>query len=306
MSDAVLLVSHGTVDDLKDIEAFVTNVRRGHPPPPALVAELRRRYEAIGGASPLNATSAELARKLERKLGVRTAWANRLWRPYVRDVIGDIARTGVRRIAVVPLAQHSAHVYAADARRVAVTGMRVECAPNWGKRGDLCAVYARRIVDALSGADLDATTVLLTAHSLPRSVVDAGDPYEQEVRQAFDAITALVGEGVGRRVASAAAFQSQGFGPGPGGKPIEWLGPDLKTAIDAIAARGGRHVVFAPAGFLADHVETLYDIDVEAAAMAEAQGMTSARAALPNADDDFVDVLVDLSRAVLREDSSRG
>ena len=113
----LLLVSHGSVDDLDDLHAFVTNVRHGHAPPPELVAELRRRYEAIGGRSPLNAINADVARKLAAALGVRTAWANRLWKPYVRDVLGGLAREGVAHVAVVPLAQHSAHVYAEDARQ---------------------------------------------------------------------------------------------------------------------------------------------------------------------------------------------
>lgn len=293
MSDgatAILLVSHGTVDDLGDLAAFVTNVRRGHAPGPELLAELRRRYEAIGG-SPLNAINARVASKLAARVGVRTALANRLWKPAVRDVVAQLARDGTRRVVVLPLAQHSAHVYSDDARRAAEgTGVALACAPGWGDRPALHEAFARRIREVL-GADAARTTVVLSAHSLPKAVVERGDPYEREVRAA----AAAVGERLGPGVRSVVAFQSQGMSGAPG----DWLGPDLPTVIAEAAARGDRRVVFAPIGFLADHVEILYDLDVEAAAMARERGMEPARARSLNDDDDFVDVLADVVRPLL-------
>jgi ferrochelatase len=289
MTAAVLLVSHGTVDDLDDLAAFVTQVRRGNPPGAELVAELRRRYEAIGGQSPLNAVNARVARKLEARLGVRTAWANRLWKPYVRDVLAGLAADGVQRVAVVPLAQHSAHVYAEDAKRAAEgTGITVGCAPGWGQSPELHEAFARRIRGVL-GAPA-RTTVVLTAHSLPRVVVERGDPYEREVR----ASAAAVAERLGPHVHTAVAFQSQGFGA-----PGEWLGPDLVTVLDEAAARGDTRVVFAPIGFLADHVEILYDLDIEAALLARERGLASVRAPSLNDDDDLLDILADVARPLL-------
>jgi protoporphyrin/coproporphyrin ferrochelatase len=288
MTDAVLLVAHGTVDDLDDLAAFVTNVRRGHPPGAELVAELRRRYEAIGGRSPLNAVNARVAAKLAGRLGVRTAWANRLWKPYTRDVLAGLARDGVTRVVVVPLAQHSAHVYADDARRAAEgTGLAIVAAPGWGQSPKLLDAFARRIRAVLG--DGARTTVVLTAHSLPRAVVDRGDPYEREVRAAAAGVADRLGAGVRAVV----AFQSQGFGAG------EWLGPDLATVLDEAAALRDVRVVFAPIGFLADHVEILYDIDVEAAAMARDRGLTAARVPSLNDDEDFVDVLAEVARPLL-------
>lgn len=287
---AVVLASHGTVETLDDLPAFVTNVRRGHAPPPGLVAELRRRYEAIGGGSPLNRINAELARKLSARLGVPVVLANRLWRPYVRDVLAELARQGTRRVALVPLAQHSAHVYAADAQRaVEGTGLELACAPDWGQHPGLCEAFARRIRAALEGLDPETTTLALTAHSLPRAVVAAGDPYEREVRAAAADVARRAGDGH-----VAVAFQSQGMGGGG-----EWLGPDLPATIDAAAARGDRAIVFAPIGFLADHVEILYDLDLEAKGLAGARGLRYVRAASPNADDDLVDVVADVARPLL-------
>ena len=291
MTPALLLVSHGTVDDLDDLAAFVTNVRRGHPPGAELVAELRRRYEAIGGQSPLNAVSGRLAEKLASRLGVRTAWANRLWRPYVRDVFAELARGGVGRVAVLPLAQHSAHVYAEDARRSAETvGVAVACAPGWGQSPALHEAFATRIRRVVG--DAARTTVVLSAHSLPRVVIERGDPYEREVR----ASAAAVSERLGAGVRTVVAFQSQGFGA-----PGEWLGPDLPTVIAEAAARGDTRVVFAPIGFLADHVEILYDLDIEAASIARERGLSWARVPSLNDDDDFVEVLAAVARPLLAE-----
>jgi ferrochelatase len=279
------------VDDLGDLAAFVTNVRRGRPPEPELVAELRRRYEAIGGRSPLNAINARVASKLEARLGVRTAWANRLWKPYVHDALAELAADGVLHAAVVPLAQHSAHVYAEDARRAAEgTGVTVACAPGWGQSPKLHDAFAKRIRAALDGPA--PTTVVLTAHSLPRVVVDRGDPYEREVRASAAALSERLGPGVRTTV----AFQSQGFGV-----PGEWLGPDLATALDEAAARGDARVVFAPIGFLADHVEILYDLDIEATAMARERGLASVRIPSLNDDDDLIDILADVARPLLRQ-----
>jgi ferrochelatase len=305
MKDAVLLVSHGSVDDLDDLQAFVTKVRRGHAPPPELVRELRRRYEAIGGKSPLNAITAEVAQKLERALGVTVAWANRLFRPHVRDVVAGLARRGVTHIALVPLAQNSAHVYAEDARRAALgTGIVLECATNWGQDPGLCMAFASRIANTLETSrdgDLQGVTVMMTAHSLPRSVVDSGDPYEREVRAAGDAVGAALRAHFGHDVRRVVAFQSQGMtGPGRGDSPVQWLGPDLRTALDDAQSRGDRHVVLAPIGFLADHVEILYDLDIEARQMASDRGLSYARAPSLNADGDYIEVLAHVARPLLR------
>ncbi len=298
MSDvAVVLVSHGTVDDLDDLSAFVTNVRRGRPAPVELIAELRRRYEAIGG-SPLNRINETLAVKLAARLGVPVVSANRLWRPFVRDVFAGLVARGIRRVVLAPLAQHSTHVYAEDAKRAAEgVGVDLACVPAWGGRADLTEAFAGRIAGALAAsADAARTTLVMTAHSLPQSVIDAGDPYERDVRASAAAVALAVRARVGREVPTRVAFQSQGMA---GPAPVQWLGPDLRATLDAVATAGAARVVFAPIGFLADHVEVLYDLDVEARAMAGERGLGYARAPSLNADDDFVDVLAEICRPLL-------
>jgi protoporphyrin/coproporphyrin ferrochelatase len=139
----------------------------------------------------------------------------------------------------------------------------------------------------------------MTAHSLPQSVVDGGDPYERELRAAAATIAGdVAARSTAGPVRAQVAFQSQGMS-GPGARPIAWLGPDLKTALDEARGQGASHVIFAPIGFLADHVEILYDLDVEARALAEQRGLSFARVPSLNADDDFVDVLAVLARELL-------
>lgn len=294
LARGVLLIAHGTVDALDDLPEFLANIRRGHAAPPELVAEVRRRYEAIGGQSPLNAINRALAAALEAKLRVPVAVANRLFRPYPKEALEALAARGAKTIDVVPLAQHSAAVYAGAAEAAAreVPGIRVQCAPNWGREPALIRAYADAVEAALRQvpAPSDAALVL-TAHSLPQAIIDAGDPYEAEFRgSAEDVVRELQARGVpfGEHVI---AFQSQGMSAGPGGRPMAWLGPDLRSTLEAVAARGRKHVVIAPIGFLADHVEILYDLDIEAKVWAEQLGMACYRSASLNASSALVDVL---------------
>ncbi len=307
MDRAVLLLGHGTVERLDDLTPFVTNVRRGHPPPEELVTELRRRYEAIGGRSPLLDHSRALAAAMERELGVPVRVAMRLWEPYPRGVLEELAATGVRRVAVIPLAQHSANIYAdaarAAAKEIAVAGgptLEMACASNWGQAPRLLDAYADTIRETLAHVPADArktTTVLMTAHSLPQAVIASGDPYEREVRASADAIAARLGSGAAGEMA--VAFQSQGMSQGPGGRPMPWLGPTLEEALDRAKAAHRTHVVFAPIGFLADHVEILYDLDIEAAGWAKARGLVPLRTPALNARESLVLTLAEIARPLL-------
>jgi ferrochelatase len=286
MKQAVLLVSHGTVDDLDDLPAFLKNVRHGREAPVELARELRKRYDAIGG-SPLDAINVRLAGKLEKKLGVPVRRASRLWKPYVKDVVAELGE--LSRISVIPLAQHSAHVYGVAAKRDLGDRAEVVCAENWGQRTDLLDAFALR-ARALAGKD---AALVLTAHSLPMRVIVAGDAYEKETRAAAKGVIDRVG---GDFAETRVAFQSQGFGDG------EWLGPGIPETLDALTQSGGgkvKRVVFAPIGFLADHVEILYDLDVEAKSLAEQRGLAYARTPSLDDSDDFVAILADIAKELL-------
>ncbi len=274
--DAVMLVAHGTVTDLDDLPAFVQNIRRGRPAPPGLVEELRRRYEAIGG-SPLLEVTGRQGRALGEALGLPVLTAMRLWHPGVDDVLADAVRQGYERLCVLPLAPFSVHVYC-DAAERSLASIRdslprplelVRVEP-WGTEPAFVEAHAARIASTLAGAG-DAALVL-TAHSLPSRAIQMGDPYADQV----SACAKAVGDKLGRDYHL--AYQSQGADGG------DWLGPDLATTLQQVHSEGARTVVVAPIGFPAEHVETLYDLDIEAAAQARELGLEWHR--VPALDDD--------------------
>jgi ferrochelatase len=319
-SDAVVLVAHGTVEALDELPEFLTNIRRGHAPPPELLAEVRRRYEAIGGQSPLNAINRSIAERLEERLGVPVRTANRLSHPYPKDVLQPLATAGTRRVLVVPLAQHSAPIYGEAVRQAARDGgldLTVLAAPNWGRTPELTEAFAQSVVRILAevpASERDRTSLLLTAHSLPVSLIDAGDPYETELRASAEDVAARVrGLAPGTFVDHTVAFQSPGMSTGPGGRPIAWLGPDLRAQLEILAGRGRKEVIIAPIGFLADHVEILYDLDIEARGWADELGMNLRRSESLNASDGLVEALgvvalrlVDEGAALLRGETKDG
>jgi ferrochelatase len=210
----------------------------------------------------------------------------------------------VERVASVPLAQYSARVYAeamreaASALAAAGTSLGLACAESWAADAGLIEAYTDACVDALAGVDRARTTLVLTAHSLPVAAIRAGDTYESEVRASAAAVARRLAARVGE-VRSVVAFQSQGMSTGPGGKPMPWLGPDLPQTIDEARARGDACLVFAPIGFLADHVEILYDLDVEARAWVEERGMTYRRTRSLDDGDALAHVIARIARGLL-------
>lgn len=296
MPQGLVVIAHGTVDSLDDIPAFLTNIRRGHAPPQELVDEVTRRYRAIGGKSPLNDTTRAVAEKLAVATALPARACGRLFAPYPRQAIDELFALGVDELVVVPLAQHSAPLYV-DAVRAAVRESSKPETPvvgpaNYGREPRLVRVFADRVERALReipADELATTSVVFTAHSLPVAVVRAGDPYEAEFRASVELVDAAVRVRPGM---TSVCFQSQGMSQGPGGRPVEWMGPDLRKALEHEKARGAKRVVIAPIGFLADHVEILYDLDIEARAWAEELGLAASRTVSLNADDAFIDALV--------------
>ncbi|MCC6902518.1 MAG: ferrochelatase [Polyangiaceae bacterium] len=283
--DGVLLVAHGTVTDLDDLPAFLQNIRRGRPAPPELLSELRHRYQTIGGSPLLEITRAQAA-ALSKRLDAPVLVGMRLWRPTVEDVLRGIAGLRLRRLCVLPLAPFSVSVYWAAAQ-ASLEAVRGELGPStpalvptepWGTEpafiDGLAAGIRTHLVD-----DAKRTRVVLTAHSLPTQAIRSGDRYEAEFRACAAAVSQRLGVG------SVVAFQSQGADGG------DWLGPDLKSALEAERRAGTERVVLAPIGFPAEHVETLYDLDVEAAGWASELGLELTRVRALNDDPGLVAAL---------------
>jgi ferrochelatase len=302
MKTGVLLLTHGTVDGPGDLPAFLTNIRRGHAPSEALLQEISHRYNAIGGRSPLNEITARLAARVGDVLQLPTRFAARLWKPTVDEALRELAQEGVSRVVLLPLAQFSSPIYCDHAKARASEGglasLTFLSVPNWGTDDRLHDAFVRRGRSALRGLPVDPSEarLVVTAHSLPVMVVRAGDPYEREFRAAADRYIAALGPLVG---STRIVFQSQGQSTGPGGRPMEWLGPDLPSAIAEAKADGVQHLLVAPIGFLADHVEILYDLDIEARKWAADEGIGFSRTASLNDDDDMVQVVAALARRAI-------
>lgn len=301
---AVLLVVHGSVDREEDVAAFVTNIRHGRPAPQAVIDEVLRRWRMIGG-SPLSAITDAQARALEARLGVRVAIGARMWHPYVQDAAFSLARQRITRVLSLPLAPYSIDMYNDVARKACnAAGIEtvVDC-PPWAHEPALIEGFVETITPKLAAIaaaaetrDTSRTHVVLSAHSLPLRVVRAGDRYEHEVRETAAAVAVKLAELGALGVPAErchVAFQSQGMDGG------EWLGPDLPTSFRTLAEAGAREIVVAPIGFLADHTETLFDLDVEAKAQAEALGLAFHRAPALNDSKLLLDVMEQVAKRAL-------
>ena len=289
----ILLVAHGTVSELSDLPAFVARIRHGRPAPPGLAEELRRRYEAIGG-SPLLRVTEEQARALEARSGLPVLLGMRLWEPSVEAALREAALRELKRLVLVPLAPFSVGVYAAAARRSleAVRGELGASSPElvvcdpWGSEPAFVAAHssllaARSAMTATDGA------VVLTAHSLPAAAIRAGDRYQAEVEASAQAIAERLGH------ACELCYQSQGADGG------EWLGPDLRQTFERLLRQGKKQVTLAPFGFLADHVETLYDLDIEARGWATELGLSFERVPALNTHPGLIEALHAVARRAL-------
>ncbi len=287
--DGVLLLAHGTVRNNSELTGFLTTIRRGRPPSEALLQEMEHRYDAIGG-SPLLRLTNEQATALAEKLGKPCFVAMRLWHPTVEEVLPEIAAQGVERLCLLPLAPFSVQVYDAAARRAqqqlegaARDVELVSCAP-WGAHPGFIEAQAELVRRHLPQGPCE---LILTAHSLPTRVIAAGDGYAEQ----SSACAAAVAHRLGRDFHL--AYQSEGADGG------DWLGPGLRQTLEACAARGARQVVIAPFGFLADHVETLYDLDIEARAWTRELGLELTRVPALNTDERFIAALADIAAAAL-------
>jgi len=290
--DGVLMVGYGTVSNLDDLPEFLRRVRGGRPPGPDLLRDVRRRYQAIGG-SPLLQNTQRQADALGRRLGVTVEVAMRAWHPTVEQVLGSSRIAGLERLCVLPMAPFNANAYCRAVLEVmealragADAPPALTCVGNWGRDRAFIAAHAAQI---RAGADVgpERAALVVTAHSLPLALGDVTERYRAEVLACAAELSVELGW------EATLCFQSQGAGAGP------WLGPDLHSTLESLATRSRRQVVVAPIGFLAEHLETLYDLDIEAARWAQELGLTMTRVAALGERRELIEALAGLvSRAL--------
>lgn len=285
---AILLLAHGTPDAAEEIPEYLKNVVSGRPMPEAVVEEVRHRFVAIGG-SPLTRLTLEQGRRLQEALGLPVYVGMRNWKPYIADVVRQMAADGVTRMVAICLAPHNSRTSVGLYRRAvfaeAGKRMRIEFIEGWAEDELLAAAFAERLRatwEPYCAESGDRVPVLFTAHSVPCRTVQTplpepnqldpekpgkpplpADPYNFETKKTAMHVAAKV-PGLGRWYF---AFQSQGMSGGP------WIGPSVEDTLTALQAEGVKRVVIQPVGFLCDHVEILYDIDVSFRDFAAGLGM---------------------------------
>lgn len=290
-------MAHGTPDALDEMPAYLERVRGGRPPSPELVAEMRRNYEAIGGRSPLTDISREQAAALQQRLGPepRVLLGMRTWHPLIADVLRPLTSATTDRVIGIPLTPQfstlSVQKYVDAASAALAPGISFDCIRSYHDHPRLVAAFAERLAEARAAspsAEQHAEEVIFTAHSLPSRVIAAGDPYADEVATTARLVAASAG-----LAAYHVAYQSAGRTPEP------WIGPDLGDLIRARAAAGVTRLLVVPIGFVCDHTEILFDIDIQAAGVAHALGATLRRTASLNTQSAFIELLATLVRDAL-------
>jgi protoporphyrin/coproporphyrin ferrochelatase len=322
---AVLLLAHGAPERVEDVESYLGYVRGGRPASPRILEEVRSRYVAIGGSSPLTAWTRAQAEALQQRLGVPVFFGMRNWHPFIRETMDRIREAGVERIAAIALAPQysdlSVGLYirrTEEAAREAGVTAEIAWAKSYHDEPLLIDAFAERLKLALAecgagnpdcrplqrafgplpasstpaeaggGQDCPPHRVLFTAHSLPEKILAAGDPYDRETRATAAAVA--------RRVGLSGydfAYQSQGF------TDDTWLGPTVESTLERYAAEGVRSVVLAPIGFVCDHVEILFDVDVLFREYAAARGIALRRPESLNGSAMFTAALAEVAKRCL-------
>ncbi len=292
-------MAYGTPTTPADVEAYYTRIRHGRPPTPELLEELAGRYRDIGGTSPLAqrtaAQVAALASALEAEapgeFDVR--FASKYEPPMIEEVAPGFARDAVTRVIGLVLAPHSSTMstdqYMARARAALGAGVDfVEIGAWWAEAGFL-ELIAQRVLDALALVPLErraTTEVIFSAHSLPEKILATGDTYPAQLRASAEGAARLAGV-----TAWDLAWQSAGRTADP------WIGPDILQVLRDKAAAGLTDVVSCPIGFVSDHLEVRYDIDIQAQALAHELGLHLVRTTSLNDDPAFIAVLASVVRS---------
>ncbi|THF79928.1 ferrochelatase [Cohnella fermenti] len=293
----VLVMSYGTPDSLEGVEAYYTHIRRGHPPTREQLEDLTSRYEAIvGGVFPLRENTNRQVEALQRTLDelagegrYRCYQGLKHAAPFIEDGVAAMAADGVKAaVAIVLTPQFSAMSvggYLKRAREEAERhGILLAEVESYHLHPELISALEKRVKGGLEklGADRDGALVLFSAHSLPARIVEMNDPYPEQLLETSRAIAEAAG--VDR-------WQFTWQSAGQTGQP--WLGPDILDTLESLSREGTKAVLVAPVGFVSDHLEVLYDLDLEAKKRAAELGIHLERIDMLNDDGEYMNALAD-------------
>jgi ferrochelatase len=302
----VLLMAYGSPNSLDEVGEYLREVRGGKLPTPEEVEWLRDRYRQVGGQTPLLKITFVQAKALEEKLQserihskVRVGMKH--WHPFIEDVVEKIVSDGAPSIVGLALAPHYSKLsidgYANAVRRgLARTGRPVPFTmiESWHDQQSLISALSRRIHEGLEKFDEPSNAVVLfTAHSLPKKFVQGDDPYWKQLQE------------TSQLVANRSGIKSWDFAFQSAGHPIDsWMGPNIKEKITELFGKGFRELLICPVGFVSDHLEILYDLDIEAKGYAASLGAKFERTASLNADPEFINAIASKLGPLLTRESA--
>ena len=294
LQTAVLLLAHGTADSVDDIPEFMRHVTGGRPVPPQVIEEVQHRYSLIGH-SPMNEITARQGALLARALDMPVYVGMRNWKPFIPDVVRKIAADGILRVVAICLAPQNSRT-SVGLYRKAVDGPQgppftLDFVESWHDHPLLIEAFVDKLRTGREQASLEAGAklpVIFTAHSVPERTIAEGDPYEAQTRET----AALVArEAELQEEEWKFAFQSQGMSGGT------WLGPTVEETILDLKTQGHTGVFVQPIGFLCDHVEVLYDIDIGFQEFAKKHGLRLWRAESLNESPKLIAALAEIVKS---------
>lgn len=307
MKTAVLLLAYGGPNSLEDIPAYLLDIRGGRETPQELIDEISHRYAAIGGASPLLRITQSAAIQLQERIGLPVYVGMRHWTPWIKDAVAQMAADGVERAAVICMAPHYSSLSIGAYRRrldeaLAQLDRPIEISfvESWHTQPDyLDAVAAnvRATLQRYAPAERDEVLVVFTAHSLPEFILERGDPYDRQLRETAQRLAEKLVLPADRWTFSYQSAAKTG---------VPWLGPQIEDYIVELAKSGRKRLVVAPIGFIADHVEVLYDIDIGVQHIALEHGVRVERPPMLNDSPAMVTILAALATAALQPVIERG
>ncbi len=285
MKTAVIAMAYGSPSSIEDVPAYLQDVRGGRPARPEAIASLAERYRRIGGSSPLNEVTELQRAALERELGVPVYVGMKHWSPWICDAVQQAIDGGAERLVGLVLAPHYSCMSIGEYRERVERGLNgapveLRFIESWGAYRPFVDVLASRV----RGTD---SHVVFTAHSLPARILADDDPYRDQLLETSRMVAERAGLDPERW---SFAFQSES----PTGEP--WLGPDILDELTRLHGHGVRSVLVAPIGFVADHLEILWDLDIEARDRAIELGLRLERTPSLNDDPDFIRALAGLVR----------
>ncbi|HEU4565076.1 MAG TPA: ferrochelatase [Gemmatimonadaceae bacterium] len=300
LASAVLLMAYGTPERLEDVGDYFTHIRGGRRPSDEAVEHLRERYERVGGGTPLLDITRRVAERLRDAFAAEgearpVYMGMKHWHPYISDVVRRMAADGVERVTAIALAPHYSRMSIGgyrkaleEANAALARPMELRVVERWGMHPaflDMMAGLVRAGLEQFPAAERASVLTVFSAHSLPERIREWGDPYERELHESSAAVAERVGLPAWRF-----AWQSAG------GTGEPWIGPDILDYLETLHGEGVRSVLQVPIGFVSDHLEVLYDIDLEAKQKAAELGMTLHRTALPNDSAPLIETLAAVAR----------